>query len=131
MEKHDAVVMGRIDRKVYHFYRSHFVQYCDVVERSQLVEAVEVWEGKLENPPLNIGDTLYINEIDEKVIITDKAKSTLGGYIYWTEHVVETIEDDETEKSRLQANKDYDLYKKSTNIKAEPERGKKWWQFWK
>jgi hypothetical protein len=88
----------------------------------------------LEKPPFEKGEKVYINELDITVSILDVVRSTDGKYIYYTNHEIKTIEDEETVKSKENAEKlfaqELDLYNKWQNPPKE-ELKKQWYQFWK
>lgn len=146
MEKHKALVMGRVEKKRYYFVRDDGYRYfgygrSKIKTSGEFLEHKEIWNGELENPPLENNDFLYITDINKKVKVTDKAKSTDGGYIYWT-NFVEYIEDEETELTKLNAENaknEWEEYLEKRNqedkeksIKEfKQEITKRWWQFWK
>lgn len=135
VENHKAIVMGRIEKKRFLFCTYHSYQ-PKIQTNNEFVGYKEIWSGDLENPPLETGDSLYIKELDIKVGITDKAKSTDGGYVYWTYHLIEEIEDEKTQETKLKAEQDELDYKKRIEEQEkiqliEEKPTKKWWNFWK
>jgi hypothetical protein len=151
MEKHKALVMGIVEKKRYYCSRGDNYGYIpryatgSIKVRGEFLEHKEIWSGELENPPLNRDEYLYITDMNKKVLVRDKAKSTEGGYIYWTDHV-DYIEDEETEKSRLQAEenqlklekyieelklKEESAAQKDKEVDVQHKAIKNWWQFWK
>jgi hypothetical protein len=138
MEKHKAVVMGRIEKKRYRFILSNYNSRSEIKKSNEFVEYKEIWSGDLENPPLETGEGLYIKELNTEVGITNKAKSTEGGYVYWTTFVIEEIEDEKTQETKLaseQAKMAHIKYieekycKTEEDLKMNEKSSKKWWQF--
>lgn len=145
MIAHKAIVMCNIEKLLYYFgggIGGGISSYStnEIRIRREFVEHKEIWKGELENPPLSVGEYLYIKNLDKKVRVLDKAKSTEGGYIYWTDQH-EYIEDEETETTRLEAEKvkkEYEEYfeiRKQQQIKQENKpkevTKKKWYEFWR
>lgn len=132
MKTHKAIVMGSITRKMHYFHRG----WGDIYSERNLVEHKLLWSGDLENPPLEIGDYLYLNSENLKVKIIDKAKSTDGGYVYWSDYVIETIEDEITATSLVDAEvrkSEYEQAKvQSEQVVVEAIlKPNKWYQIWK
>jgi hypothetical protein len=139
MESHKAVVMGRIERKIYKFHDRNSWYVGSVREDKELIEHKQIWDGDLENPPLEISDWLYVKSKGLKVKVLDKAKSTDGGFVYWTDHVIEIIEDNKTIDTKKEAESKKVKYDKWLEAKQKSDSEviekilipKKWYQFWK
>lgn len=151
MDKHKAIFRGLKERKLYRFGRREKYSIYYRLEEDPEIYTYEVFESYadfleivIDNPPIEIGEKVYLNEIDKVLKISDRYRNSHGGYIYITNHVVEILEDEETEESRLKAEKEQEQYLKHkeeklkkqkmdevsvTPIKTETK--KKWYQFWK
>ena len=62
----------------------------------------QFYECELDLPPLEKGEQLYISELDIKVLIEAKIRSTDGGYTYHTDYIVKN---EENEDDRVKAEK--------------------------
>lgn len=134
--------VGRKDRESYYYNRHQ--EDPEIYTYEVFETYADFLEILIDNPPIEIGEKVYLNEIDSILEIKDRYRNSQGGYIYITNRTVEIIEDEETENSRLKAVKeqeDYLKYKEAklkkqqmdeasvTPIKTETK--KKWYQFWK
>lgn len=141
MEVHKAKVMGRIERKVYKFGRGYYSTLPHVYEEKELIKHEDVWSGELENPPLEVGESLFIETKSIKTKVLDKAKSTEGGFVYWTDHVIALLEDEETENSKKKSEVQLEEYEKhweerrnkekEVRLVKHPVEVRKWYQLWK
>lgn len=152
MDKHKAIFRGLKERKLYRFGRKdrdsfyyHRHQEDPEIYTYEVFESyADFLEILIDNPPIEIGEKVYLNEIDSILEIKDRYRNSQGGYIYITNRTVEIIDDEETEESRLKAVKEQEEYLKYkeaklkkqqmdeacvTPINIEPK--KKWYQFWK
>ncbi|WP_137743374.1 hypothetical protein [Robertmurraya siralis] len=137
---HKAKVMGRVERKVYEFRWRYFNMPPHVNSKKEFIEHEEFWSGELENPPLEVGDSLFIEDKSIRVDILHKAKSTDGGFVYWTDYVIDMLEDEKTKNSKSEAEaqlEEYEKYlgerkeKQKVNLEKQSIETKKWYQFWK
>ena len=91
------------------------------------------WTGEIAKPIFEVGEKVYISELDLLVRITDRYRTTNGEMIYETSHIIRDIETENLEKSRLLAvsrwfREEFSYYKTFEDIKAiyepkkEPER---------
>ncbi|MGG0667811.1 hypothetical protein ABE073_04695 [Lederbergia citrisecunda] len=135
MKKHMAIVQAGIYRRLYEignnykyggFYRSSYGKnasekeldsYEDKLELSESYKIVEckeikkyenIWEGEIDAPLLEIGEKLYIEELDIEIVVSERIRHSNGAYIYRTLHEVKVVEDDESKDSKDKANKSYD-----------------------
>lgn len=98
MDKHYAQVLGVTLVKKYR------VSFGDIVETYEKFETPVIWEGNLDSPVLKSDDTLYLVNKGKEVKVTKVVRSTEGTYLYYTRHQVgEVLENELTEKSRLEA----------------------------
>jgi hypothetical protein len=131
MNKHKAVVMGRVLLKRYYYCNDGwFGSLKSVNPRGKFKENKVIWSGELDNPPIKEDEKLYISELKTTVLINSREKSTEGGYIYWSDHV-EMIEDDETERTKKLAFKHQQEDEEMEKVVIVPETKKRWWEFWK
>lgn len=98
MSKHQAQVLGVVLVKKYR------VSFGDIVDTYEKFGTPVIWEGNLDSPILKSGDTLFLSNIGKEVKITKVVRSTDETYSYYTRHQVgEVLENELTEKSRLEA----------------------------
>ncbi|MCL1696412.1 hypothetical protein [Lysinibacillus sp. BPa_S21] len=98
MDKHYAQVLGVTLVKKYR------VSFGEIVETYEKFETPVIWEGELDSPVLKSDDTLYLVNKGKEVKVTKVVRSTEGTYLYYTRHQVgEVLENELTEKSRLEA----------------------------
>lgn len=102
MEKHQAIVFGLKVRVIYEVGSSY---YNYEVRKSHTIidDKVVIFDGFIDNPPLEIKEKIYIKDIGKNITISDKSRNLDGGYVYSTYFIKETIEDEETEKSKVAA----------------------------
>lgn len=113
MEKHYAQVLGVTLIKKYK------VSFGEVVDRNYTLDTPVIWEGNLDSPVLKRNDTLYISDIDSEVEVMKVVRSTDGNYLYYTNNRIgEIVVNEETEKSRLEAEE------KLKSIKEKETEGK-------
>ena len=124
-QRHKTVISGVINKKIYYFRPHDNYSYLrgesedKVIETYKYVREEKLWEGYLSKPPLEVGDDIYITEIDEKVTITKKIRTTDDVFIYSTSYEIDRIEDEETEKSLIEANKYMEMCKYREKKRAE------------
>lgn len=116
MDKHYAQVLGVTLVKKYR------VSFEDIVEAHAILETPVIWEGDLDSPVFKRNDKLYLDNINKEVEITKVVRSTDGTYLYYTSHKVgETLENEITEQSRLEAEEKL----KSISKKEDSEKSEK------
>lgn len=120
MEKHKAIVKGIILGERYEAYSSHTyyskgvsiidrietlqsnIKSLEVTKHKEKIDLENIWTGELDLPLLNRGDKLYIFKMDIEVVIKERIRTTESNtFIYVTDHVIRTIDnDEEAEESR-------------------------------
>lgn len=141
-----SIFKGEVKRKLYRYCVQEIETYYETIEWRTICVC------DIDMPLLEIGHSIYINEIDELVIIDDIVRDSSGSVTYCTNKTVEEIEDFETGLSLEYAQKerDKDKLKKIKNmeeldaiIEAKKVKSyrreisdlkfynKKWYQFWK
>jgi hypothetical protein len=131
MDKHNAVVMGMIVRKKYEAWNIGSI--AKIVDNDEFVKYEEIWSGELNDPPIKSGDSFYITDKNLLVEVEMTSRNTENGYTYFTDYVIERIEDEETDKSKKEAEEKLKKFNESLNsdTKQEISANKKWWQIWK
>lgn len=137
-DKIKSIFKGSIERKIYKYdkYRNY------IYDDSRVIKWENIHEGLLDKPPFYKHEYVYINEIDKRVQIIDTARSTNNEIVYYTSKVIETIEDEKTEKSLKEAEQQLAEYleirekrevekKELEQKELEQKRNKKWYKFWK
>lgn len=61
----------------------------------------EIWSGEILRPILEVGEEIWINELNLLVKVTKRYRTTNNEIIYETSHLAESKTTEETEKSRL------------------------------
>jgi hypothetical protein len=125
MDKHKAIVFGEVRRVAYYIYSDG-----EISETTELVEYETIFEGYIDNPPLEYASSIFIGDINESVRISKIARNIEGGYVYYSDHVVKVIKDDETLKSKKDAEEKSKIKIEKRRIEAEQEKekDKKWYQ---
>lgn len=113
MEKHKAVIQGVIYRKDYEFCtnfplprpRPSYERSRSEIKMSRLMDAIThmsqyMWEGVIDAPLLNIGEKLYIEDLDVEIIVSERIRHTNGSYIYKTEHQLDLVENEDSLRSK-------------------------------
>ena len=155
-DQHKAIFMGKKSRKVYWFGNDYYYTGFlapSIKEKLEYIEDVLMLEKEIDNPPLEINEKIHFPDLNETLIIKNKARHVEGGFIYWLDYNVEII-DDETTKNSLENAKNKEVkykkraeveYKKRAEMDAkelieevcrrkienEYKQRKKWYQFWK
>ncbi len=136
MEKYRAVFKGKKIEKIYLFrvYPSCFhgvpaKQKPPAIDHEYFDLSTETFYEDEINFEVNRGDTLYINELDENVHIEKKVKMLDGGWIYFTDYVISTVENKE---SKIQAEKQLREYldESKRKEKYDNQLGNKRISFW-
>lgn len=110
---HMATVVGKevITRHRFAQKYSGGGNFVRVLEKYQHeVSKPVIWKGSLDDPQLKSGDLLYIDSLDITVKIMGHARTTGGGMRYYTNHIVFLPDDEETERSKIAAQKEKDEY---------------------
>jgi len=103
-----SIFRGKVLRRIYNVTSNH--NWCsDGYNRPEIYKNIEfvkyktLYECEIDKPPFEIGESVYINDLDLTVLIEDRVRSTNGEYIYNIDYHFDTIEDEETEKSKIDA----------------------------
>jgi hypothetical protein len=86
-------------KKVYLRYKAEHVGmgFCLVTKDSNLYEPVIIFETDKEDPsPHKIGETIYFPDLEKDIKVMRISINANGGYVYWMDHTVEIIEDEDT-----------------------------------
>lgn len=149
-EKHSALFFGKVvgirytvqdNRDVYNEYMYHRSGYRrkPVLQKyNEFISYKQFYSCDFEKPPLEKDEKVYINELDLTVVVLDRVRSTNGEYCYYVDHVVESIENKESEKSLAEANiylekelERYNTVEGYEKVIAELKNKKKWYHFFK
>jgi hypothetical protein len=128
--KHNAIFLGRKVRKLYFANKGQIPMIGKPIppyisETYVLMEYVKITETQIDNPALMKGERIYINEYDAVSEILDVMRSTDNKYIYYLDYNIEIVEDEETEKSKIEAEKYLAMYEEEYEKKLEEkENGK-------
>ena len=112
MSSHHAIIYGLVYKKEYYIgeeYEPTSISIHSIPHKSEdsykvkvvpkvkhrLIEMDKqrIFEGSIGDPYLEIGERLYVPEIDNTIEITDRYRILGGGYCYHTNYVFQTIED--------------------------------------
>lgn len=117
MNKHYAQVLGVTLVKKYR------VSLGEIVNTYEKLETPIIWEGDLDSPFLKSNEALYLVNLNKEVKIAKVVRSTEGIYLYYTKHPIgEIVENEETEKSRLEAEEKLkSINKKESKVKSESQ----------
>ena len=92
-------MMGETRRKEYYYSASYKEMWESNVKTGDKV----IWEGELDFP-ISRYEYIRIDELEASVFI-NSIKKTTSGIIYYTDYVVEVVEDEITKESLDDANK--------------------------
>ena len=136
--KATCIFRGAIHRKIYKVYsHSNFYDgYSNAPEircYSERVQYKTFYEKVILLPTYKRDEEVYINELDINVTIRRIIRSTNEETIYITDYVIETIEDEKSTTSKIQADNDLktEIIKCETYNKKVLKNQKKWFEFWK
>ena len=157
--KHTAIFIGEIHEKLYECEKENYTPWgialrykreeiLEISSKSRKIGTKRFYECEIDNPPLDVNDKFYINELDLEVTVLDKMRSANGETIYHVDHIFEVIENENTELSLAEAQKvqneqielakEFVLFdidktvkeKVETELKRKKEE-KKWYKFFK
>jgi hypothetical protein len=139
---HLAIFYGEIHNKIYRFDKMGIYLYFngnfepELYETSKYISKKEFLRIEIDNPPIEINEEVYIEQIDKTVKIKHRVRNATGGYIYYTDNVIDIIINEESEVSKINAESlQMEYIAKKTEIKEEitlvKDEVKKWYQFWK
>lgn len=126
-DKIKSIFMGETVRREYECYYSPYNLKAWINEKHIHISWDKICECEIDKPPFEIGETIYINDLNIKVCISDKVRSTNGEIIYYIENY-KIVEDEITQKSLEEAESIKESHNKR---KVKNSQNKKWFQFWK
>ncbi len=106
-DKTKVIIKGQVVRKKYcvqdnmlnlRFYAKPYIR-----EATELAGYKTFYECEIEGSPFTMNEDIYISKLDIEVSIDRIARSTDGEYIYYTDFVMDIINDKETEESKNSA----------------------------
>lgn len=116
MNQHKAIIKGQVLRRVYCPYphpkydlEGFRKREWKKLKETVFVEWKTIWEGDINMPLLERGEVFYIDELELKVAIKERMRTSSGNYIYETKHIVELLNDDQTRKSEIEADAEVEL----------------------
>lgn len=139
MDRHKAILKGWVMEKYWEVYtpnnRPYHYSYSRSLEevreyrikdleystkRIQSMQNVrpketeEFWSGNIDLPLLNVGDKLFIMDMDKEVVVEERIRTTeVNTYIYIVNHVIRTVESERQEDSKEMAEKRVESLKDS------------------
>jgi len=133
-----SIFRGTVSRKVFRVINrySHYNIYIDkpyIQEYKEFIKYDTFYKCEIERPPFEVGEKVYINDLDLTVTIEEVIRSTNGEYVYNTDYYFDIIEDEKTRKTRIEAENilEEELVKYDKYLLGEIKQNKKWYQFWK
>lgn len=115
--KHMAIIKGNVYRKVYRFgnederlHRS-INPDRDVYFLKELIDEKVIWKGELSSPVLKEHEEFYIDDLNLTIIVSSRHNQEDGTFLYSTNHEIETVEDEVTLKSLVEAQEIKEDYK--------------------
>jgi len=130
-----SIFRGTVSRKVFRVVNrySQYNIYHDkpyIQGYKEFIKHDIFYKCEIERPPFEAGESVYINELDLTVAIEERIRSTNEEYVYNTDYYFDIIEDEKTEKTRIEAEKilEEELIKYN---EQQLKQNKKWYQFWK
>lgn len=122
MDNHNAIILGKKMRYVWHCYS----YTADIYQGKEEIEKVELFNGVIENPPLEVDDFVFIPELKKSVKVTGKSRNIEGGYVYYTDYVTEVVDDEQTQKSKKEAEEQLEVVKVKVAESAQREKEKEY-----
>lgn len=119
MFKHEAEFKSKKYSKSYQCrYMGHGYSYITIHCGNELEDNV-IWQGILNMPYLKDGETIFLKDLNETVVVSTVLKSTDGSATYQIENYYDLVEDESTEKSRLEAEKMKEMFNRSEKERNE------------
>jgi hypothetical protein len=138
IEQHHAVFYGVVARNIYGIVNEKAKILTENEYKwfkefgNRFVKEEKINEYDIDKPPLQIAEKIYLDDKDIFVKVTDVIRSTKSNtYIYKTDFVINTVDDEETEESKRKAEKYLTEQIDKAVIKRVSSQNKKWYQFWK
>src|SRR6185312_962324 len=111
LSRHKAIIKATEERKIYYFgYARLWDNNKTITERTEKIGEKTLWEGEIDAPLIDEGETLRIEELNADVTITHRIRSTSGAYIYKTDYELDLIEDEKTAKTKNEAKLEEEKY---------------------
>lgn len=131
--KQKVIIYGEKVEKNYYFGMKFF-GYKQVCNRIEHIEWVEVFNGEIDNPPFSINDNVFISSLNKSIKVTKVARNVDGGYVYWTDHISEEVENVESREKAINEYAQYLIEIKkaedeSVTVKPESKSKKVWFKF--
>lgn len=120
MEKHKAIIKGMIEEVRWSIQRNgamynynyddypikrsisnRCVGLLNIYENSYFLKFETIWLGDIDKPTLEVGEKLWINDLELLVKITNKYRTTNGEVVYETNHIINSFTTVHTETTRL------------------------------
>lgn len=108
--KHKVIIMGELRRKEYYYSKFEKEMWDSHIKTGDKI----IWEGELDFP-INIYESIRIDELNATVSI-NSIKKTTSGIVYYTDYVVEVIEDEITKESLEKAEKSMKEHKETEEV---------------
>lgn len=127
--KQKVIIYGEKVEKNYYF-GEHFYEINHVKTFYKHIDWQEIYNGEVDDPPFFINDNVFIPELNKSIKITKNARNIDGGYVYWTDYIVDENENIESkEKAEKEYNGYLELVEKQTKklIEDSKEKPKKRW----
>ena len=102
-EKHSVIIMGY--NKVKTWVINHYSMYYDspCVRLGYKEEGIVIWEGEINKPQLEAGDTLYIDDKSIYVTVAEVIRTTTDKIVYKTNYKESTFISPTLELDRLES----------------------------
>lgn len=129
MEKHTAIFKGVIREIKWDYYISdhrthrfgwgeHAKHVMEEISRRRnfrriayFLKTETFWSGEVPRPTFEIGEEVWVSELNILVEITKKYRTTNGEMIYETSHIIKDVISENIEDSRLKAIERWFVYK--------------------
>lgn len=143
MIQNNAIFMGNVLKLRYRYGFTGMSNYMKIHTHCD-IDNEEIQKNVFTDNPLKTNDEVYLDSINKVVNITKVIRDSSGGYIYYTDHEIKVIEDEETKKSlekargeeledkeqmKLRYSQCYVQENKTKEI--ESNKSNKWYKFWK
>lgn len=137
MEKHTALFLGKKVKLRYRAYQGFIGKYHRNSPTIEKIYDFVNWhiltESELDNPPLIVGDEVYLHTLNQKASIEDVVRSTDNKYVYYLDHKIEVVEDEITISSKKESEEELPRFMQEYNKRLqecqedkETESKKKW-----
>jgi len=133
-----SIFRGTVARKIFTVMNRHSTH--DIYFNKPYIQGYKefikhdiFYKCEIKRPPFNEGEKIYINDLDLTIAIHERIRSTNGEYVYNTDYYFDIIEDEITEKTRVEAEKilEEELVKYNEYLLKKQKQNKKWYKLWK